>query len=146
MSKPVTAAGPGLVRQLASMFYDALVVLALWFVCALPVVLILGGPPQSAPTRGLFQVWLLVVTFGFFGYFWVHGGQTVGMRAWRIRIVAAGGAAITWRHAAIRFAVAALSGGAVGLGYLWIYLDPQRRSWHDRASGTCLVLVEKAAR
>jgi len=141
--RPEALRTPGLARQLAAMLYDALVVIALWFAAAVPVVLILGGPPASTAARALFQAYLLAVAFGFFGYFWVHGGQTLGMRAWRLRLESADDGTVRWRQAGLRFGVAIVSGLALGLGYLWRYIDPERRGWHDRASGTRLRLLPK---
>jgi uncharacterized RDD family membrane protein YckC len=143
MTPTPAAPAPGFARQLAAMAYDALVVIALWFAAALPVVLILGGPPASPGARMLFKAYLLAVAFGFFGFFWVHGGQTVGMRAWRIRLERTDGGTVGWRQAGLRFGTAMVSGLALGLGYLWRYVDRERRSWHDRASGTRLRLLPK---
>lgn len=88
----------------------------------------------------LLQFYLLGVCFVFYGWFWVHGGQTLGLRTWRLRVVRHDGTPITWRHAALRFAGAILSWAALGLGFLWIYVDPQRRAWHGHLSGTRVVL------
>lgn len=88
----------------------------------------------------LLQFYLLGVCFVFYGWFWVHGGQTLGLRTWRLRVVRHDSTPITWRHAALRFAGAILSWAALGLGFLWIYVDPQRRAWHGHLSGTRVVL------
>jgi uncharacterized RDD family membrane protein YckC len=133
----------GLLRRLASMAYDLLVVGALLMMAALPVVLLAGDHLRVAPGRALFQAYLLLVTFLFFGGFWVHGGQTPGMRAWRLRLIGAAGAGVSWRQAAGRFCAALLSWLAGGLGYLWALRDPQGRAWHDRLSATRLVLISR---
>jgi uncharacterized RDD family membrane protein YckC len=75
----------------------------------------------------------------FFTWFWVHGGQTLGMKAWRLRLVGPGGAAVGWRTALIRFAAGVLSALPAGLGLWWAALDRERRAWHDRLSGTRLL-------
>lgn len=70
---------------------------------------------------------------------WRRGGQTLGMRPWRLQVVAAGGGAPTRRQLWLRYAVGTLSLLALGLGFWWSLVDRQRLSWHDRASGTRLL-------
>ena len=82
----------------------------------------------------------------FFTWFWVHGGQTVGMRAWRLRVVSFDGERIGWRTAAIRFLLAIVSAAMLGLGYLWVLIDPERLAWHDRLSKSRVVLLPKSER
>lgn len=138
---------PGLLRRLAAMAYDGLLILALAFgVSAL--MLVASGGRLGHPDRPLWLLWahrisLVASTWAFFAWFWMHGGQTLGMRAWRLRLVATNGGVITWQQTLRRFAGATLSLTALGLGYLWILFDPERRSWHDRLSRTHLIVVPK---
>jgi len=94
------AGAPGLLRRLGAMFYDSLLLAAVLFFAALPYLLIAGGTPTGALSRYLFQLYLLACVFFFFGWFWTHGGQTLGMRAWRIRLARSDGAGVTWADAA----------------------------------------------
>lgn len=132
----------GLGRRLAALGYDLLVLLAVWFLAATPVVLV-SGPPDTPIGRLLFRLYLVAVTVWFLVWFWTHGGQTVGMRAWRLQLVAADGGPVTRAQALKRAAAAPLSWLTLGLGYAWSWLDPQRRSWHDRLSGTRVVLRQQ---
>ena len=75
--------------------------------------------------------------------FWKHGGQTLGMRAWKIKGLREDGAPLSVRDAAVRYLAAILSALPLGLGYLWSLFDPHRRAWHDRLSHTMLVVLEK---
>lgn len=74
---------------------------------------------------------------------WASGGQTLGMRPWRIAVVGVDGKrparSALWR----RYAVATLSLLAGGLGFWWALLDRDRLTWHDRASATRLVRLPK---
>ncbi len=81
-------------------------------------------------------LYLLIATFLFFGGIWTHGGQTIGMRAWRIRVVRRDGERLRWRDAAVRFLGAIVSWGALGLGFLWSLFDRDQLTWHDRWSDT----------
>ncbi len=132
---------PGLLRRLAAMGYDALLLGAILILAGALVVLPLG---KAVATGSLgFQIFLLAVIYGFFVGFWVFGGQTLGMRAWRLRVVREDGTALTLRDASLRFVAAGLSWACLGLGFLWVLLDPQQRAWHDRLSRTRLILVDK---
>ncbi|RMG33376.1 MAG: RDD family protein [Gammaproteobacteria bacterium] len=139
------AARPGLLRRLAAIFYDAWLIAALWLLGAAADAAIrtaLGGAPGQG-THWLLQVYLIAAPVAFYCWFWTHGGQTLGMRAWRLRLVAAEGATVSLRQALIRCAAALLSWLALGLGYLWVLVDPDRAAWHDRLSGTYLVLTTR---
>lgn len=136
------AAVPGLWRRLAAIFYDSWLVLGLWFVGAAADYLLQSAlGTGDAPYRLPLQLYLLACPFVFFGYFWTHGGQTLGMRAWRLKLLDTAGRKVGWRQSLIRVAAAYLSALALGLGYLWILVDPAGMSWHDRLSGTRLVMV-----
>ena len=68
---------------------------------------------------------------------WRRGGQTLGMRPWRLRVVAADGGRPTLRaRCCVRYAVGTLSLLLAGCGFWWAWLDRDRLTWHDRASGT----------
>ncbi len=135
----------GLIRRLAAILYDTLVLIAVLLVAAVPFDLIARGAPTSEAGRYLFQFYLLVVSFLFFGWFWVHGGQTLGMRAWRLRVVNRAGGAVSWKQALLRFLAAMLSWVPFGAGYLWVLVDRDRCAWHDRLSGTHMIVIPKAA-
>ena len=127
---------PGLGRRLAACLYDGLVLLAvLMFAGALWVALSRAAAP---PGDWLFRGYLLSIAALFFGAFWTRG-ETLGMRAWKLHLVAADGRAPGWGRALLRFAVALVSWAAFGLGFLWVLVDRHRLAWHDRASGTRLV-------
>jgi len=130
-----------LARRLAAIVYDSIVLTGLLFLAALPPTLLSGGGISDPLPRSLMQLYLLAVAFAFFGGFWTHGGQTIGMRAWRIRVVDVNGDAISWERALLRFLAALVSWGAAGMGFLWCLFDHERLAWHDRLSGTRTVHV-----
>jgi len=74
---------------------------------------------------------------------WRRGGQTLGMRPWRLRLRTADGAPPSWRALWLRYAVGTLSLLAGGLGVWWAWFDRGRLAWHDRASGTGLERLPK---
>jgi uncharacterized RDD family membrane protein YckC len=131
--------------RLFALVYDAFPVLALWFLAsaAFTVVYTFGGhhdphtniAPFSALQWMLWAIcWLLAGLYGVVS--WRRGGQTLGMRPWRLRVVAAEGGTPTWRALMTRYAVGTVSLLAAGLGFWWAWFDRDRLTWHDRASHT----------
>lgn len=133
-------ASPGepvkLVRRLAAIGYDSLLILAIWMLGAAVVVVAAGEPIASG--NPLFQVYLLALAMAYFGSCWFLGGQTVGMRAWSVRLESIEGA-LAWRQILIRLAVGLVSMLAMGAGFAWSWIRTDRATWHDLASGTRIV-------
>ena len=128
----------GLFRRLAVMFYDSLLLVAVLFAASLPVVAPLKITLDS-PLYPFFVAYIHLVTFLYFGWFWTHGRQSLGMKTWGVRIETFAGAPIGWKEAFIRYVGAILSWLPLGAGFLWSLVDPQRLAWHDRLSRTRLV-------
>lgn len=142
------AVTPGLPRRLAAMLYDSLLLFALLLLASmmvtLPVGILIGETAASAlPDNPWFRLWLALVPPLFFLLFWLKGGQTLGMRSWRLRVIRNDGHPLGWGDALKRLVAALLSWLPLGLGYLWILVDRDRLAWHDRLSGTRLVLLKK---
>jgi uncharacterized RDD family membrane protein YckC len=155
----------GLPRRLAAIVYDSLLLLGVLVgATALALglaVAVLGSEPVRLynPLAGnpFFQTYLLLVCFFFYGGFWTHGGQTLGMRAWRLRLQRRDGQGISWWQALLRFLIGGLwltpvvylpwalgvSVGlslAAGVGVLLVLLLLRLP---DRASETELVVLPK---
>lgn len=139
-SIPNFAITPGFFRRLAAILYDGLLLFALMAVATTLITLPFGMPTGE----GLFiyQFFLFeIIPLIFFSVFWVRGGQTLGMRAWKLKLVRADGDPVLWSDAIKRYLSAHLTLLALGLGFLWIFVDPQRLAWHDRLSNTRLILI-----
>lgn len=139
----------GLLRRLGAVLYDAMLVLAVLMIATAAFLPFTGGEaldPDAHPAlEFVYRAVLVLLVIGYFGVFWTRRGQTLGMASWRLCIERDDGAALDWRDTAVRLAAAALSWLPLGLGYLWIAIDPQRRAWHDRLSGTRILLVPRGA-
>jgi uncharacterized RDD family membrane protein YckC len=85
-----------------------------------------------------YPLYLLTVSFGFYGWFWTHGGQTLGLRAWKIKVLTLDRQPLNWQQAVVRFLAALLSWGIFGLGFFWIIRDKNRYAWHDYLSKTAV--------
>lgn len=123
------------------MIYDALLVLALWMFTLFPIVAAAGDAVAGPLVRAL----LFLELYAFFVFFWLRRGQTLGMLAWRLELENDRPGPLTLSQATLRFIGGALSIAALGLGYLWILVDPERRSWSDRLSASRVRHVPRAA-
>ncbi|NNJ64167.1 MAG: RDD family protein [Xanthomonadales bacterium] len=137
--KAASAVRPcGLLRHLAVMLYDALVVIALWML-ATALAMAAGFEGRVAMKDPGFTLYLAAVWFLYLTWCWRRGGMTVGMRAWRVRIQDESGRRPGWGRCALRFLAALLSALPAGAGFAWSLVDDERRSWHDRISRTRLI-------
>ena len=140
---------PGLLRRLAAMIYDTLLVIPLVMACVGGSLLLrraLGSAGDDLLPPIVVQAIVVVCCVGFFSVFWLKSGQTLGMQAWRIKLVAAPGNELTFGRTVTRCGSALLSAACFGLGYLWCLVDRRGRSWHDLLSGTELKLLPKRSR
>lgn len=132
-------------RRLAALFYDLLLLLALWFATAAFSTAFNGGEAAAGLEQNVnygLTAALIAVTFLFYGWFWTHGGQTLGMRVWKVKTVMNDGSDMTWQASFLRMLGGILSWGSLGLGYLWALIDPAQRTWHDLISSSSVVFQE----
>ena len=135
----------GVWRRFAAGFYDLLLLAAVWMLITLIFIVLRGGEaisPGSLP----YQALLLVVAAAFYISSWLRGGQTLGMRAWRIRLEKSSGAAIDLRTGLLRFASGLLTIASGGVGLLWLWIDRDGLTWHDRLAGTRVIVLPAKAR
>lgn len=153
-SEFATAPRAGLWRRLAALFYDWLILIALWMLAmalGLGVVALLNSAglisfagyadPAAyvAAHKIWFQLYSLALFIGFYLYFWCKGGQTLGMRSWRILLVQQNGKPITLKQAAIRASTALL-----GLGNLWLLIRwGKGLALQDQLSKTQMIVLTK---
>lgn len=113
--------------------------LAVLFVAAFVFIVVFGSAVDT-PRRYFFQVYLLVVVATYFTWFWVHGGQTLAMKTWHIRLVTVADASVSVKTAVLRFILAAVGLAFFGAGWWWMLFDRESRTLHDRLTGTRLVI------
>ena len=145
MSNRTTATPASVWLRVLAGTYDALPLLGLWFFAGAIALSLSGGSLESHQQlrKLLTQALVLAFTGTYFVVSWTRGGQTIGMRAWRLRVMRTDGRRVTWPRALLRFAVALVSLGALGAGFAWALLDAGKRTWHDIAADTHVVRLEK---
>ncbi|OAI22499.1 hypothetical protein BJL95_11940 [Methylomonas sp. LWB] len=126
---------------MAAVFYDGFLLLAIWFV-ATALILPFNAGEAFNSGQYFYPLYLLAVAFGFYGWFWTHGGQTLGLKAWKIRVADKAGGKLGWRRAGVRFIGGLLSWAIFGLGFAWCLIDKEGLAWHDRLSGTRLFFLD----
>jgi len=131
----------GLFYRLVAMFYDTLLLLSVLLIAtALALLATKGTLHYHNP---FFRTFLFLICFSFYTWFWLHGGQTLGMRAWRLRLQRIDGQPVTIWQALLRFMAAIPSLALAGLGLLWILVDKDKLAWHDRISESMIVRLPK---
>lgn len=152
---------PGLRRRLACFVYEGVLLFGVLMVAGFVYGLLTQQRHALVGMRGL-QVFVFLVLGTYFSWFWSHGGQTVAMKTWRIRLLMQDGQPVPTARAAMRYVLSwlwflpalagtylagARSGAAIALAVtlgVLAYaalsrLNPQRQYWHDRLCGTRLV-------
>jgi len=121
--------------------YDLLPLLGLWFLAGVIGLALTGGAldPHRFAHRILVQALAAILCGGYFVVSWTRGGQTLGMRAWRLRVVRDDGALLGWPRALLRFVVGCISVATLGAGFGWAWIDRRGRTWHDRVAQTRVV-------
>ena len=140
---PHTQTPAGLARRLASIIYDLLLLFAVLFAASIPVAMGLGIT-YGHPLYPLYVIYIHAVSFLYFGWFWVHGGQTPAMKTWKIRLVDANGDNVSWKLALYHYLAAFISVLVVGMGFFWSLIRKDKATWHDLISNTRLIRTERS--
>jgi len=152
---------PALWRRLACFVYEGVLLFGVVMATGLLYAAVTGQRNAMFGRHGL-QAALFIVLGLYFGWFWSHGGQTLAMKAWRIRLVRVDGSPVSNGRAIARylagwlwFAPALLAlqwvdaaGGGTIFAFLCVgviayaaltSLHADRQFWHDAVCGTRLV-------
>lgn len=145
----------GFIKRLLVIVYDLLAVIALLMLTTVAnfvvisllegngLVSIDGYVDHSAflNDQWWFQFELVFVTWFFYAWFWYDGGQTLGMRSWRLKLQSANDKPLTLKRCALR-ALLALG----GLGNLLVLFTPKTKlALQDKLTDTEVVVLTKEA-
>ncbi len=139
----MTPTNTSLLRRCGAMLYDGLLIFATLMLATIPFIAARGGDIVEPTENTAYQVTMLLVIYAFFVFFWTYGGQTLGMRAWRLRVETWDGQIPTFSRATLRFILAIVSLVPFGLGFFWQLWDKDRLTLHERYSGTRMVYYPK---
>ncbi len=139
-----------LIKRLCALVYDSFILIALSLaygaVATAFMVTLLGVEADNyhpMQNNGLLIGWVMTI-IGFYWFFWKRAGQTVGMRAWRLKVIALDASSqLSHKQCIVRILSAPFSLGLGGLGYLWCLFSKERAAWHDLLSQTRVVVIPK---
>lgn len=134
----------GLRRRLASLLYEALLLLGVLALTFMVPYLLLGTFFNVAPSGGLAWLHIYLVLGGYFVWYWRRRGQTLAMQTWRLRLVTEDGRGPSLMASWLRYTLAWPSVLCFGVGLLWALVDRDRQFLHDRLAGTRVVLLPAA--
>ncbi len=135
----------GFWRRVFALVYDALIVVAILFLGGLIGVAFVSAVwGQKALEEGIlfentiFRLFLLILWFSYYAFSWMKGGQTLGMKPWRMYVFDNEGQTINLKQATLRFFSAFL-----GLGLFSILLSSKKKAIQDRVSNTQTLVKSK---
>ena len=159
---------PTLFKRFLAAIYDSFLVLATIFVATAFTMPFTNGD-VSADNRIYLSLYLVSVIYIFYGWFWTHGGQTLGMRAWQQKLASMEGGAVSWKQTFIRFITGLpawllfITGTLIWMlpdkiklteilsqlpiwsftlaGLIWVIINHLPNSWRDKLSGTQVISV-----
>jgi uncharacterized RDD family membrane protein YckC len=141
MSAPDGLVCPGILRRLAGMCYETLLLAAVLAVTLILPHVLLGAFAHRLATPPVLWAHLFLVLLVYSVWFWSNGGQTLAMKTWRIRLVTRAGLPVRPAQALLRYLLCWPSFALCGIGLLWALIDRDRQFLHDRLAGTQLVDV-----
>lgn len=127
--------------RLLSLLYDFFPMLGIWFVVVVAALTLNRGEAiQSNTLAGALElIALLAVTGVYATTSWRRGGQTIGMKPWRLYVTGVDGARAPLSRLWLRYAVGIVSLLCAGLGFWWAWIDRAGLTWHDRISRTRMI-------
>lgn len=129
-------------KRLLAWLYDGLILTALWLVSGLIAAMLAGGAAPPWLVRAI----ILLSSLGYFGWSWRVGGQTAGMRAWRLRVVRLDGTGLRGSDVIIRLAVCLACLAPLGFLILSAWVLPDGQTIYDRLSKSRVVSLPKPSR
>ncbi|WP_301100358.1 RDD family protein [Propionivibrio sp.] len=146
MPAPQRFVRPGILRRLAGMCYEILLLSGVLAVTLILPHVLLGAFAHRLATPTLLWTHLFVVLLVYFIWFWSNGGQTLAMKTWQIRLLTRSGRPVRPAQALLRYLLCWPSLGLGGIGILWALFDPDRHFLHDRVAGTQLISAAQPTR
>jgi uncharacterized RDD family membrane protein YckC len=144
----ISGASVGFGRRVAALVYDLLLLAALLMIFTGGALFFTHGVAVVPATAGAwvyaYRAGLIGVIGGYYVINWLRSGQTLGMRAWRLRVVTEEGRPPALKAAVLRAVFGALAWMPAALGVLWLYVDPDHLALHDRWSRTRVIRLARS--
>lgn len=131
---------PGIGRRLASMLYEALLLVGVLVPTFLLPHLAIGFVYGQILPGSILFLHVFLVLGAYFLWHWRHGGQTLAMKTWQLQIRSADDSPAPLSRLVLRYLISWPSVMFYGVGLFWALADRERQFLHDRLAGTCIVL------
>lgn len=138
-------------RRMAALVYDGLILIALYIMAGFLIVAAIkatnqGQFPGTLPAAVNFSLMFIIAFFYYSDSWRRRNGQTIGMKAWGIRLINENDGPIQLSQCMLRIGIGFFSLVTFGLGFVWMLFDKRQRNWHDMASLTRVIFIPKAMR
>lgn len=137
-------------RRLAAMVYDLFNILGISFLLAAILIplssqLFNNGEPVGELPTPVAASYFFIIIFFFYSTFWRRKRQTLGMKAWGLRITneLKPQQQLSIGQCILRITIGFFSIGLFGFGFWWALWDKQEKTWHDYASFTRIIFDPK---
>ncbi|MBL78600.1 MAG: hypothetical protein CMH70_00820 [Nitrosomonadaceae bacterium] len=127
-------------RRIICMIYEFLLLVSVLFISGFIFHLIYHDT-ESPYFRPIFQFYLLSIAGIYLIWFWTHGGQTLAMQTWKLRIVSSNGESVNKWQAIARYFLAITSISIFGCGLFWAFFDREGQFLYDRLAGTKIIAI-----
>ena len=145
----------GFFKRVAAIVYDFLIVVALAMLVTVVTLIIVHllsangvldiseyqDPSAFLNAQWWFKVELLISIWLFYAWFWYDGGQTLGMRSWRLMLLSDNNEPLTLKRTGLRALYALLGLGNI----LVLFTRKNRQALQDKLTQTKVVVLTKDA-
>jgi uncharacterized RDD family membrane protein YckC len=132
---------PGIARRLLSMLYESLLLFGVIVAGFLPPYFLLGVLAQILTPHWLKWIHFILLLMLYYVWFWLHGGQTLALKTWKMKITDRSGGPLRPTQAVLRYLAAWPSLLCGGIGIFWALFDRDRQFLHDRIADTRIILL-----
>ena len=133
----------GIGRRLITFLIDALIIVIIQVVLVSLVAALattVSSDGGSGSRIGIVAAcFSFIISATYFVVFWGMTGQTVGKMALGFKVIGLSGEAVSWETAILRYFGYFVSGGILGIGFIWAGFDAKRQGWHDKLAKTLVV-------
>ncbi len=130
-------------KHYAAFLYDIFPILGITILTTFITLLFRNGEAIS-PGTSWFRILISFEILFYYIYSWKIGGQTLGMRAWKLKIIPSDATTgMSWGNSFIRFIIGILSTATLGLGIVWKRFSKEKKSWMDICSQSRTISYEK---
>lgn len=147
----LTSSSAPIWRRVAALVYDLFILLAISMAYGAVVLIaysVINGAPEKDYSQfangPLFQLGWYLSLAGFYYFFWRKDGQTIGMRAWRLKLLGNDNQRASVKNCIVRILISPVLVVSLLIGYFWKLIDRDKLCLHDRLSKTKVVVIAKS--